>query len=81
MFAKVSAYIAIPIIIALYLGKYLDNKYKTDPWIFLGLTFVAFIISLISIWINMKKYVKDLEEELKNKKQISSSSNLETEQK
>jgi len=61
IFAKVSASIAIPIIIALYLGKYLDNKYKTDPWIFLGLTFISFIVSLISIWFNIKSYIKDSE--------------------
>ncbi len=66
-FAKVSASIAIPIIIALYLGKYLDNHFGTTPWIFLGLTALAFIISLISIYVSMAKYIKDLEEKEKNK--------------
>ncbi len=67
-FAKVSASIAVPIVIALYLGKYLDNKYNTEPWIFLSLTFIAFIISLVSIWINMMKYIKDLESKEKSSK-------------
>ena len=66
-FARISASIAIPIIIALYLGKYLDNKYNTEPWIFLGLTFIAFIISMIFIWINMMKYIKEIESKAKNK--------------
>ena len=69
-FIKVSALIAIPIVIALYLGKYLDNRYHTDPWIFLGLTLMAFIISLVSIWINMVKYIKDLEAKEKDKRNI-----------
>jgi F0F1-type ATP synthase assembly protein I len=66
-FIKISASISIPIIIALYLGKYLDDKYNTKPWIFLGLTFIAFIISLVSIYISMMKYIKDIEDKAKNK--------------
>jgi F0F1-type ATP synthase assembly protein I len=60
---KVSASIAIPIVIALYLGKYLDGRYGTTPWIFLGLNFIAFIISLVSIWRSVKAYMKEIEEE------------------
>lgn len=60
-FLKVSVSIALPIIIALYLGKYLDTKYNSEPWIFLGLTFVAFAISLFSIWRNMLKYMKEID--------------------
>jgi F0F1-type ATP synthase assembly protein I len=67
-FAKVSAYIAIPIIIALYLGKYLDKRFNTSPWIFLILTFASFIISLFLIYTNMVKYIKDLEEKEKSTK-------------
>lgn len=67
-FAKVSASIAVPIIIALYLGRYLDIKFGTTPWIFLGLTGIAFIISLVSIYVNMVKYIKDLEEKEKSGK-------------
>lgn len=67
IFTKVSASIAIPIVIALYVGKYFDNKFNTSPYIFLGLTFVAFFTSAFSIWKNVKKYIKDLEEKEKNK--------------
>lgn len=67
-FAKVSASIAIPIIIALYLGRYLDTKWGSAPWIFLGLTAIAFVVSLVSIYISMVKYIKDLEETEKSGK-------------
>ena len=67
-FAKVSASIAIPIIIALYLGRYLDTKFGTTPWIFLGLTALAFTVSLVSIYVSMVKYIKDLEETEKSDK-------------
>ena len=61
-FVKIGASIAVPIIIALYLGQYLDNKYNSEPWIFLGLTFIAFTISMFFIYKNMMKYVKDAED-------------------
>lgn len=67
-FAKVSASIAIPIIIALYLGRYLDIQFGTTPWIFLGLTAIAFVVSLVSIYTSMVKYIKDLEETEKSGK-------------
>lgn len=65
---KVSASIAIPIVLALYIGKYLDKKYNSEPWIFLGLTFIAFLFSLFSIWKNVVSYMSNLEKEEKNKK-------------
>jgi 1,4-dihydroxy-2-naphthoate octaprenyltransferase len=70
IFTKVSVSIAIPILIALFVGKYLDAKYHTEPWIFLGLTAAAFIISLISIWNNLSDYMKKLEKEELDKKQL-----------
>ena len=68
IFTKVSASVAIPIILALFIGKYLDKKYNSEPWIFLGLTFIAFIISIFSIWKNVKNYINDLEEKEKEKR-------------
>ncbi len=68
MFAKVSAYIAFPIITALILGKYLDSQFGTSPWIFLSLTFLAFPISLLAIWKGLTSYLKKLEDETKEKK-------------
>jgi F0F1-type ATP synthase assembly protein I len=63
IFIKVSASIAVPIIIALYVGKFLDAKYHTAPWIFLGLTLLAFLTSIYSIWKNIKIYIRSLEKE------------------
>lgn len=68
IFTKVSAAIAIPIILALIVGKYLDAKYNSAPWIFLGLTAVAFIISLTVIWRSLSSYMKKLEIEESSKR-------------
>ena len=67
IFSNVSAWIAGPIILALIVGKYLDRRYGTAPWFFIGLTIISFIISIGAIWKILNKYIKDLEKEEKNK--------------
>ena len=66
---NVSGWIAGPIILALIIGKYLDKKYDSAPWFFLGLTGVAFIVSIGGIWKILNKYIKDLEKEARKKKE------------
>jgi F0F1-type ATP synthase assembly protein I len=69
MFAKVSVWVAIPIILALFIGKYFDKRYGTDPWIFISLTGIAFIVSIFGIWKMLKKYIKEMNLEERNKNQ------------
>ncbi len=69
MFAGVSVWVAIPIVFALFMGKYLDKRFGTDPWIFITLTGIAFIISMIAIARISMKYIKKIGEEDKIKKQ------------
>ncbi|MEA1925691.1 MAG: AtpZ/AtpI family protein [Patescibacteria group bacterium] len=49
LFAKLNGWIAGPVIIALIIGKWLDDKYNIDPWSFLALIGFAFVISIIGI--------------------------------
>lgn len=63
VFIKVSTSIAVPIVVSLFLGKYLDNIFNTAPWIFLGLTFIAFGISIFAIWVTVKKYMNELQKD------------------
>jgi F0F1-type ATP synthase assembly protein I len=67
VFTKVSAYIAIPVIAASYIGKYLDKKYDTDPFIFLVLVAISFIFTIYLIWKEMKKFQKKIAIEEKKK--------------
>jgi len=69
MFANVSGWIAGPIILALIVGKYLDRKYDSSPWFFLGLTAVAFTISIFGIVKIMTQYIREIEKEARNKKE------------
>jgi len=49
MFAKLSGWIAAPIIIALYFGKWLDKKYDSAPRYLLICIGAAFFISMIGL--------------------------------
>ncbi len=68
IFAQVTGWIAGPIIIALFLGKYLDNRYQTKPWFFLGLVVLAFLITCFGIVRLTTDYIKKIEKEAKEKK-------------
>jgi hypothetical protein len=75
IFSQASAWIVVPIILALFVGKSLDNRYGTSPWIFLSLTGVAFAISCYGIVIITTRYTKKLEQELKDKQKAEDQKN------
>lgn len=68
VFAQITGWMVAPIVIALFAGKWLDRKYHSEPWIFLGLTFVAFFISITGIVLITVKYIRQIEKETKEKK-------------
>jgi F0F1-type ATP synthase assembly protein I len=63
IFANISGWIVGPIILALIIGKYLDKKYNSEPWFFLGLTGLAFLVSIFGILKILMKYIKQIEKE------------------
>ena len=67
IFSEVSTWIAGPIIVALIVGKYLDSRFGTKPWIFLGLTLFAFLMSSFGIVKVVGKYMKKIASEDKDK--------------
>jgi hypothetical protein len=69
IFSKVSGYIVVPIILASYIGKSLDQKYNTEPKIFLVSVGIAFIFTILLIWREMKVYKKKLDISAKAEKQ------------
>ena len=60
LFTKVSAYIAVPIILASIIGKSLDKKYNTGSLIFFILIGIAFVFTILLIWREMKIYKKTI---------------------
>lgn len=67
LFYRLSGWIAGPIIIALFIGKWLDKKYGMEPWLFLLSVGVAFIISTIGISKDALKEIRRIENEAKEK--------------
>ena len=67
MFARLSAWIAAPIIIALYLGKWLDRKFSSAPWLFLLCVGAAFLISMVGLVRNTLAEYKKIERLSKKK--------------
>lgn len=49
LFARLSGWIAGPVIIAMIVGKYLDQKFHSAPWLFLLSVAGSFIISIVMI--------------------------------
>jgi len=68
LFGRLSGWIAGPIIAALFVGKWLDNKYNSKPWIFLASVGIAFIISSVGIVKEAKVMMNKIIENEKLKK-------------
>ena len=62
VFGQVTGWIVGPIVLALVIGKWLDQRWQTSPWFFLGLSAVAFAITAWGIVRLGKKYIKEAEE-------------------
>ena len=57
VFAKVSIWIVTPVIFSLIIGKYLDNKFNSSPWI-LGISLaLSFTVSMVAIVKIAKEYM------------------------
>ncbi len=68
---SLTGWIAFPVILGVIVGRWLDKKYGTEPWLFLGTIGVAFLISMYGLALNalreFKKIERESEAEKKNK--------------
>lgn len=56
------ATIAIPVVVLAYLGKRLDVRYNTPPWLLITGFIVAALVSGIMIYRKAKRYGKEYQE-------------------
>ncbi|MBU0646995.1 AtpZ/AtpI family protein [Patescibacteria group bacterium] len=68
MFTRLSVWIIGPVIVGLFVGKWLDNKYQSKPWLFLLSIGIAFIISMFGLIKSTLDEYKKIEIIEKNKK-------------
>ena len=69
VFVRLSAWIVAPVILGLFIGKWLDRQFNTEPWLFLATTGFAFLISMFGIVKNTITEFKKIEKEAKEKKE------------
>lgn len=71
LFFILSGWIAIPVILALFLGKWLDVKFGTEPtftFICIGIAFIATIIGIARKGIKMMKEAEAAEKNMNKDK-------------
>lgn len=65
---SLTGWIAFPVIVAVFIGKWLDKRYGTEPWLFLITVGVAFLISMFGLMVNAIREFKKIEQESRNQK-------------
>ena len=70
LFARLSGWIGGPVLVAIFLGKWLDQKYGTEPWLFLLSVGIAFGVSTFGIIKDSLAELKRIEKEENDKKQL-----------
>lgn len=63
LFGRLSGWIVGPVILAVILGKWLDNRFGTKPWLFLATVGVAFAVSMIGLVREGMQAIKQAEKE------------------
>ncbi len=61
VFARISTWIVFPIVGSLLLGRWLDQKFSSGQTMFLLLAGISLILTILGIWIEMKRYIKEME--------------------
>jgi F0F1-type ATP synthase assembly protein I len=69
LFAKFSGWIAAPVIIAAFLGRWLDKKYGAEPLLFLATVGFAFLISMFGLVKTVKEEYRKIEKDDKKNNQ------------
>ncbi len=58
IFSRLSGWVLLPLIAGVFLGRWLDKIYSSDPKWFLIVTGVAFVVSMIGLIVQAKKEFK-----------------------
>lgn len=67
---RISGWIAFPVLLGVFLGKWLDKRFNTEPFLFIITVAVCFIISMYGLVINALKEFKKIDDESKAEKNL-----------
>ncbi len=59
--------IAIPLVILALIGRFLDKKFDSSPWLFLTGIILAFFLSTIAVYLKTSKIISQFDENKKSK--------------
>ncbi len=69
LFSEVSTWIAVPMVVALILGKWLDAHYGTKPLLFLILAGLGFLVTIFGLVRVVTKYMDKIKKEVEKQNQ------------
>jgi F0F1-type ATP synthase assembly protein I len=67
IFARSLGWIVAPVIFGSYLGRWLDKKYGTEPWLFISTVGFAFFISMFGLIKETAEQYKKIEKDSRKK--------------
>ena len=67
LFLKLSGWIGGPAILGVIVGRYLDQKFHTAPWLLILSSAIAFIASMSALLYIAKKEMGRIDKEMQNK--------------
>ena len=62
LFAQISGWIVLPLLLAIFIGKKLDTHFQTEPYLLLACVGVAFTITLVGLVKQAKTALKNIAE-------------------
>ncbi|MEI6836042.1 MAG: AtpZ/AtpI family protein [Candidatus Falkowbacteria bacterium] len=62
---NITSWIVGPVLVGVFLGKWLDQKFNTDPWLFLASVGFCFLVSMFGLVRKALQEFKKIEEEYK----------------
>ncbi len=65
LLVSTTAWIVGPVLIGTFIGKLLDQRFKTEPWLFLASVGVCFLVSMFGLIRNALQEFKKIDEEYK----------------
>ncbi len=76
LFIRLSGWIGVPIILAALVGRSLDQRFNTEPWIFLLATALAFFVSMLGLFKEVvEAYQKISQEDKEDKNKANNKKN------
>jgi len=60
-----TAWIVGPVLVGIFIGKLLDQRFNTEPWLFLASVGICFLLSMFGLIRNALREFKNIEEEEK----------------